>query len=77
MVKSIHEYCESSNCICTSFNVSFQLDVWMGVTGVSHPVDIRVPSHTLESFKSYLDSLDLDYSTMIEDVQVPDLDVPL
>lgn len=48
----------------------------MGVTGVSHPVDIRVPPHTLESFKSYLDSLDLEYSTMIEDVQVPDLNVP-
>ncbi|XP_012719081.1 carboxypeptidase A5 [Fundulus heteroclitus] len=47
----------------------FELDVWMGVTGVSFPVDVRVPPHTLQSFKSYLESHDLEYSVMIEDIQ--------
>lgn len=48
----------------------FQLDVWLGVTGVSFPVDIRVPPHTLQALKSFLEGHDMEYSTMIEDLQV-------
>ncbi|XP_041852432.1 carboxypeptidase A5 [Melanotaenia boesemani] len=50
--------------------MEFELDIWKGVTGVSFPVDVRVPSHTLQSVTDYLESLDIDYSTMIEDLQV-------
>ncbi|MED6266064.1 hypothetical protein CHARACLAT_031832, partial [Characodon lateralis] len=49
--------------------IEFELDIWKGVTGVSFPVDVRVPPHTLQFFKSYLESHDLEYSTMIEDIQ--------
>lgn len=49
-----------------------QLDFWRGVTDVSTPVDVRVPSHTLESTKVYLDTRELEYSVMIEDLQVRD-----
>ncbi|MEQ2273328.1 Multifunctional pyrimidine synthesis protein CAD, partial [Xenotaenia resolanae] len=49
--------------------IEFELDIWKGVTGVSFPVDVRVPPHTLQFFKSYLKSHDLEYSTMIEDIQ--------
>ncbi|XP_072242548.1 carboxypeptidase A1-like [Leuresthes tenuis] len=48
----------------------FRLDFWRGVKDVSTPVDVRVPFHSLQSVKSYLESLDIHYSIMIEDLQV-------
>uniref|UniRef100_A0A8C5F004 Carboxypeptidase A1 n=1 Tax=Gouania willdenowi TaxID=441366 RepID=A0A8C5F004_GOUWI len=48
----------------------FQLDFWRGVTDVHSPVDVRVPSHSLQSVKVYLETLDIEYSVMIEDLQV-------
>ncbi|KAG7214420.1 hypothetical protein INR49_006377 [Caranx melampygus] len=50
--------------------IEFELDFWRGVTDVSTPVDVRVPSHTLESTKVYLETQELEYSIMIEDLQV-------
>ncbi|KAG7522648.1 carboxypeptidase A1 [Solea senegalensis] len=47
----------------------FQLDFWKDVTGVGTPVDVRVPLDSLESFKSHLETRDVDYSIMIEDLQ--------
>ncbi|XP_058502291.1 carboxypeptidase A5 [Solea solea] len=47
----------------------FQLDFWRDVTGVGTPVDVRVPLDSLESFKSHLETQDVDYSIMIEDLQ--------
>ncbi|KAM6937590.1 carboxypeptidase A5 [Xenentodon cancila] len=50
-------------------DMEFELDVWRGVTNVSFPVDIRVPSHTLQALKSFLESQNIESSTMIEDLQ--------
>ncbi|TNN31380.1 Carboxypeptidase A1 [Liparis tanakae] len=51
--------------------VQFELDFWRGVTDVETPVDVRVPFHSLQSFKIHLESLDMDYQIMIHDLQVP------
>ncbi|KAF3706145.1 Carboxypeptidase A1 [Channa argus] len=48
----------------------FELDFWRGVTGVSMPVDVRVPIHNLESVKMYLEAQNTEYSVMIKDLQV-------
>uniref|UniRef100_A0A3Q3W5K2 Carboxypeptidase A1 n=1 Tax=Mola mola TaxID=94237 RepID=A0A3Q3W5K2_MOLML len=50
--------------------VELELDVWMGVTGVASPVDIRVPFHKLQSVKIYLESQNIEFSIMIEDLQM-------
>ncbi|TDH09852.1 hypothetical protein EPR50_G00091610 [Perca flavescens] len=50
--------------------VEFELDFWRGVTDVSTPVDVRVPFHSLQSVKIHLESQDIEYSIMIEDLQV-------
>ncbi|XP_059191452.1 carboxypeptidase A5 [Centropristis striata] len=48
----------------------FELDFWRGVTDVETPVDIRVPFHSLQSVKIHLETQDIEYSVMIEDVQM-------
>lgn len=53
--------------ICALF---FQLDFWREVADVATPVDVRVPFHSLQSVKIYLESQNIEYSTMIEDLQV-------
>lgn len=55
-------------CVC----VSFQLDFWRDATEVDTPVDVRVPFFSLQSVKMYLESQGIEYSTIIEDLQVPD-----
>ncbi|MBW4002344.1 hypothetical protein HHB80_11285, partial [Neisseria meningitidis] len=45
-------------------------DFWRGVTDVAIPVDVRVPIHNLQSVKIYLETQDIEYSIMIEDLQV-------
>lgn len=50
--------------------VEFELDFWMGVTDVASPVDVRVPFHSLQSVKIHLESQGIDYSIMIEDLQM-------
>ncbi|XP_040894202.1 carboxypeptidase A5 [Toxotes jaculatrix] len=50
--------------------IEFELDFWMGVTTVAAPVDVRVPFHSLQSIKIYLETQDIEYSIMIEDLQM-------
>lgn len=50
--------------------VLFQLDFWRGVSDVASPVDVRVPFHSLQSVKVYLETKAIEYATMIEDLQV-------
>lgn len=68
-IQTFYDYYEA-NYIMYILLMCFQLDIWMGVTDVFAPVDVRVPSHNLQSFKSYLESLNIKYSTMIENLQV-------
>lgn len=49
---------------------SFQIDIWMGVTEVGIPVDFRVPIQLLPSVEAHLQSQNIGYSTMIDDLQV-------
>lgn len=48
----------------------FQLDFWREAADVASPVDVRVPFHSLQSVKIYLESQNIEYSIMIEDLQV-------
>ncbi|XP_028287605.1 carboxypeptidase A1-like [Parambassis ranga] len=50
--------------------IEFQVDIWMGVTDVSNPVDVRVPFQSLQFVKIYLEAQNIDYTIMIEDLQV-------
>ncbi|XP_070827952.1 carboxypeptidase A1-like [Chaetodon trifascialis] len=50
--------------------ISLELDFWRGVTDVASPVDVRVPFHSLQSVKIYLETQDIDYSIMVKDLQV-------
>ncbi|XP_076589166.1 carboxypeptidase A1-like [Chaetodon auriga] len=50
--------------------ISLELDFWRGVTNVASPVDVRVPFHSLQSVKIYLETQNIDYSIMIKDLQV-------
>uniref|UniRef100_A0A672HPQ5 Carboxypeptidase A1 n=1 Tax=Salarias fasciatus TaxID=181472 RepID=A0A672HPQ5_SALFA len=45
------------------------LDFWRDVSNVDTPVDIRVPAHSLQSVKLYLETYEIGYSVMIEDLQ--------
>lgn len=54
---------------CVIF-VSVQLDFWRGLTVAGTPVDVRVPLHGLQSVKIYLETKEIEYSIMIEDLQV-------
>lgn len=47
----------------------FQLDFWRDVSYAGSPVDIRVPIHSLQFIKAYLEALSIDYSIMIDDLQ--------
>ncbi|XP_062276782.1 carboxypeptidase A1-like [Scomber scombrus] len=48
----------------------FELDFWREVSNVATPVDVRVPLHSLQSFKIHLETQGIKYSVMIKDVQV-------
>ncbi|XP_053174935.1 carboxypeptidase A5 [Scomber japonicus] len=50
--------------------VEFELDFWRDVSDVATPVDIRVPLHSLQSVKIHLETQDLEYSVMINDLQM-------
>ncbi|XP_041794490.1 carboxypeptidase A5 [Chelmon rostratus] len=49
--------------------IGLELDFWRGVTDVASPVDVRVPFHSLQSVKIYLETQDIEYSIMIKDLQ--------
>lgn len=44
---------------------------------MASPVDVRVPFHSLQSVKIYLETQDVEYSIMIEDLQVRGLQTEL
>ncbi|XP_042267182.1 carboxypeptidase A1-like [Thunnus maccoyii] len=48
----------------------FELDFWRDVTDLATPVDVRVPFHSLQSVKNFLETQDIEYSIMIEDLQM-------
>ncbi|XP_042267877.1 carboxypeptidase A5 [Thunnus maccoyii] len=50
--------------------VEFELDFWRDVTDLAIPVDVRVPFHSLQSVKVFLETQAIDYSIMIEDLQM-------
>lgn len=47
-----------------------ELDFWRDVSDATTSVDVRVPPHTLDSVKEYLDAWEIDFSIMIHDLQV-------
>uniref|UniRef100_A0A672HPG1 Carboxypeptidase A1 n=1 Tax=Salarias fasciatus TaxID=181472 RepID=A0A672HPG1_SALFA len=49
--------------------LNLELDFWRDVSNVDTPVDIRVPAHSLQSVKLYLETYEIGYSVMIEDLQ--------
>ncbi|XP_029909608.1 carboxypeptidase A5 [Myripristis murdjan] len=46
-----------------------QLDFWREATDVATPVDVRVPFHSLQATKAYLEAQDIQYAIMIKDLQ--------
>ncbi|XP_029009943.1 carboxypeptidase A1-like [Betta splendens] len=46
-----------------------ELDFWQGATDVSLPVDVRVPFHSLQAVKVYLETQSIQYHIMIKDLQ--------
>ncbi|XP_069544419.1 carboxypeptidase A1-like [Brachyistius frenatus] len=50
--------------------MELQLDFWRGVADVDTPVDVRVPAHNLQIVKMYLETQDIEFSVMMEDLQV-------
>ncbi|NXC76262.1 CBPA5 Carboxypeptidase, partial [Anhinga anhinga] len=46
-----------------------QVDFWRHPTSPSHPVDLRVPFTSLQAAKIFLESNNISYSIMIEDIQ--------
>jgi len=45
------------------------LDFWRDATDVATPVDVRVPFHSLQAVKAFLENQDIQYSIMIRDLQ--------
>ncbi|XP_069019218.1 carboxypeptidase A1-like [Embiotoca jacksoni] len=50
--------------------LEYELDFWRGVADVDTPVDVRVPAHNLQIVKMYLETQDIEFSVMMEDLQV-------
>lgn len=50
--------------------IELELDIWREVSDVGFPVDIRVPVHQLKMVKRYLKAYNIQFSTMIKDLQV-------
>ncbi|XP_053319190.1 carboxypeptidase A2-like [Spea bombifrons] len=46
-----------------------ELDFWTEPANIDNPVDVRVPFHSLQSVKSYLEFNNIEYSIMINDLQ--------
>ncbi|XP_074051377.1 carboxypeptidase A1 [Macrotis lagotis] len=47
-----------------------QLDFWRGPSQFSNPIDVRVPFPSVQAVKVFLESHGINYSIMIEDVQM-------
>uniref|UniRef100_A0A8D2DUN0 Carboxypeptidase A1 n=1 Tax=Sciurus vulgaris TaxID=55149 RepID=A0A8D2DUN0_SCIVU len=46
-----------------------QLDFWRGPTWPGSPIDVRVPFHSIQAVKIFLESHDISYEIMIKDLQ--------
>ncbi|OXB58048.1 hypothetical protein ASZ78_007707 [Callipepla squamata] len=49
---------------------SLQLDFWLNPSTPALPVDVRIPAHSLQAVKVFLESHGIKYSILIEDLQV-------
>lgn len=52
------------------FPFSFQLDFWTSPSSPALPVDVRIPADNVRSVKAFLESHGIEYSILIEDLQV-------
>lgn len=49
---------------------SLQLDFWINPSASALPVDVRVPAVSVQSVKAFLESQGIEYSILIENLQV-------
>ena len=54
----------------THLPFSFQLDFWINPSTPALPVDVRIPAKSLQAVKAFLESHGIQYSILIEDLQV-------
>uniref|UniRef100_A0A669QAT9 Carboxypeptidase A2 n=2 Tax=Phasianus colchicus TaxID=9054 RepID=A0A669QAT9_PHACC len=47
-----------------------ELDFWLNPSTPALPVDVRIPAHSLQAVKVFLESHGIEYSILIEDLQV-------
>ncbi|XP_046762967.1 carboxypeptidase A2 isoform X4 [Gallus gallus] len=47
-----------------------ELDFWLNPSTPALPVDVRIPAHSLQAVKIFLESHGIEYSILIEDLQV-------
>uniref|UniRef100_A0A8C5U102 Carboxypeptidase A2 n=1 Tax=Malurus cyaneus samueli TaxID=2593467 RepID=A0A8C5U102_9PASS len=47
-----------------------QLDFWINPSASAVPVDVRIPAASVQSVKAFLESQGIEYSILIEDLQV-------
>lgn len=52
------------------FLFSFQLDFWINPSTPALPVDVRIPSNSVQAVKAFLESHGIEYSILIKDLQV-------
>lgn len=61
----------SPNQIHFSFlSFSLQLDFWINPSAPALPVDVRIPAASVQAVKAFLESQGIEYSILIEDLQV-------
>ncbi|KAM6145801.1 carboxypeptidase A2-like [Phoenicopterus ruber ruber] len=47
-----------------------ELDFWLNPSTPALPVDVRIPAHSVQAVKAFLESYGIEYSILIEDLQV-------
>lgn len=69
---NLQENCCKAHCPPNQihFPFSFQLDFWLNPSTPALPVDVRIPVHSLQAVKVFLESHGIEYSVLIEDLQV-------
>ncbi|KFU98457.1 Carboxypeptidase A1, partial [Tauraco erythrolophus] len=48
----------------------FELDFWINPSTPARPVDVRIPTNCVQAVKAFLESHGIEYSVLIEDLQV-------
>lgn len=61
-----------AECFCQTKSIflSFQLDFWINPSTAALPVDVRIPANNVQAVKAFLESHGIEYSILIEDLQV-------